>query len=64
MGSNPNWGSDFTEFPMGSINISFHMCKSFSHSLTWVIPCLRVDFATGISKLANRVSQRISVLVD
>ena len=28
MGLNPIsiWGSDFSQFPMGSINISFHMC--------------------------------------
>ena len=32
--SNPIWGSDFSEFPVDSINISFHMCISFSHSLT------------------------------
>ena len=32
--SNPIWGSDFSEFPVDSINISFYMCISFSHSLT------------------------------
>ena len=33
VGSNLRWGSDFSEFPVGSINISFHMCLSSSLSL-------------------------------
>ena len=31
--SNPIGGSDFSEFPVGFINLSFRMCISFSHSL-------------------------------
>ena len=37
MGSNPTYGSDFSEFPMGSINISFHMFVSFSNSLLFLL---------------------------
>ena len=35
VGSNSIWGSDFSEFPVDSIDISFHI--SFSHLLTWVV---------------------------
>ena len=39
MGSNPIWGSDFSEFPVGSIVTPFiyYVLNILSHSLTLVV---------------------------
>ena len=38
--SNPNWGSDFSEFPVGSISNSFHIYHSHICSFGWLVGCI------------------------
>jgi len=59
--SNPIWGLDFSEFPVGAISNSFHMYHSHICSLGWLVGCVS-DMLKG-----DRVMQlwaMLSVLIS
>ena len=52
-GSSPIWGSEFSEFPAGSINISFHFIRVY-HSHIHSILIQNTILRFGVRKFSQR----------